>query len=200
MTAPASVVALLARRTDLTEPREWLVDETELLEIARERIALQRDLWQAVRDYETANRHLDEQVAAHRRAEARRTVTLETAETDADAAEWAARRAQQVTHDRRSRARLHAEANGLTYTWTAHTDADGYRHERHLLIAPAGHPALTDLPSWAPRPTPIRHAGGIIVPTLTEDTLEAVEAWLGLPHDPSAGSPPPLRYPKESDR
>lgn len=109
MTAPASLAALLTRRDDLTEPREWLVDETEPLEVARERIALQQALWHAVRDYETANRRLDARAAAYDRAAARR-------------------------------------------------------------------------------------AGGVIVPTLDGDTLEAVESWLGLPHDPAAGGPPPFRY------
>lgn len=192
----ANLADLLARRADLTEPTEWLVDETEPLEVARERVALQQALWQAVRDYETANRRLDEQAAAHRRAETRRTATLETAETDAHAAKWAAIHAEQVANDRRSRVRLHAEANGLTYTERVHTDAAGDRHERHLLIAPTGHPALTDLPPWAPTPALIRHAGGVIVPTLDGDTLEAVESWLGLPSDPAAGGPPPLRYPQ----
>lgn len=196
----ANLDALLARRADLTEPTEWLVDETEPLEIARERIGLQRALWQAVRDYETANRHLDEQAAAHRRAEARRAAQLEAAETDAETAEWADRRAEQVANDRRSRVRLHAEAQGLTYTERVHTDAAGHRNERHLLTAPAGHPALTDLPPWAPTPALIRHAGGVIVPTLDGDTLEAVESWLGLPSDPAAGGPPPYRYPQGADR
>lgn len=191
----ANLADLLARRADLTEPTEWQVDETEPLEIARDRIALQRALWQAVRDYETANRHLDEQAAAYRRAETRHAARLEAAETDADAAEWADRRAEQVANDRRGRVRLHAEAQGLTYTERVHTDADGHRHERHLLTAPAGHPALTDLPPWAPTPALIRHAGGVIVPTLEGDTLEAVEDWIGLPHD-LTGGPPPLRYPQ----
>lgn len=196
----ANLDALLARRADLTEPTEWLVDETEPLEIARERVALQQALWQAVHDYETANRRLDEQAAAQDRAAVRRTERAAAAEADADAAEWADRRAEQVANDRRSRVRLHAEAQGLTYTERVHTDAAGHRHERHLLTAPAGHPALTDLPPWAPTPTPIRHAGGVIVPTLEGDTLEAVEAWLGLSSDPAAGGPPPLRYPQRADR
>lgn len=198
MTAPASVAALLARRADLTEPREWLVDETEPLEIARERVALQQALWRAVRDYETANRHLDEQAAAHDRAEARRAARLEAAETEAEAAERAARRAEQMHRDRLGRVRLHAEAQGLTYLEHTYTDADGRRHERHLLTAPDGHPALTD--PAAPGGLPIRRGGGVIVPTLDGDTLEAVESWLGLPHDPSAGGPPPRRYPQGADR
>lgn len=200
MTAPASLAALLARRDDLTEPTEWQVDETGPLEIARERIALQQPLWHAARDYETANRRLDEQVLAHRRAEARRTATLETAETDAHAATWSAIHAEQVANDRRSRVRLHAEANGLTCTERIYTDAAGDHQERHLFIAPTGHPALTDIPPWAPTPTPIRHAGGVIVPTLDGDTLEAVESWLGLPHDPAAGGPPPFRYREQVTR
>ena len=197
MTAPDPLAGLLARRTDLTEPTEWLVDETEPLEIARERIALQRALWQAVHDYETANRRLDEQAAAHDRAAARRAEQVQTIDADADAADRAARRAEQVDRDRRGRVRLHAEAQGLAYVVDTSTDADGYRHERHLLTAPAGHPALTD-PGAAG--TPIRRAGGVIVPTLDGDTLEAVEAWLGLPSDPAAGGPPPYRYPQGADR
>ncbi|MEH6624190.1 MULTISPECIES: hypothetical protein [Dietzia] len=198
MTAPASLAALLARRDDLTEPREWLMDETEPLEIARERIALQRDLWHAVRDYETANRHLDEQAAGHRRAEARRAARREAADTDAETAEQTARRAAQVANDRRGRVRLHAEAQGLTYLEHTYTDADGIRHERHTLSAPDGHPALTDPAS--PGGLPIRRGGGVIVPTLDGDTLEAVEDWLGLPQDPSAGGPPPFRYRKQVTR
>ena len=198
MTAPASLAALLARRDDLTEPREWLVDETEPLEIARERVALQQALWQAVHEYETANRRLDEQTAAHRRAEARRAASLEATAASADAAEQAALRAEQVARDRRGRVRLHAEAQGLAYVVDTSTDADGYRHERHLLTAPAGHPALTD--PAAPGGLPIRRGGGVIVPTLDGDTLEAVEAWLGLPSDPAAGGPPPYRYPQGADR
>lgn len=198
MTAPASLAALLARRDDLTEPREWLVDETEPLEIARERIALQQALWHAGRDYETANRRLDEQAAAHDRAKVRRAARLEDAETNADAAEQAARRAAQVANDRRGRVRLHAEAQGLTYLEDAYTDADEYRHERHTLTAPSGHPALTD--PAAPGGLPIRRGGGVIVPTLDGDTLEAVEDWLGLPHDPTAGGPPPFRYPEQVTR
>lgn len=198
MTAPASLAALLARRDDLSKPTEWLVDETEPLEIARERVALQRDLWHAVREYETANRRLDEQAAAHRRAEARRAARLEVAATDAETAEQAARRAEQVARDRRGRVRLHAEAQGLAYLEHAYTDADGIRHERHLLTAPEGHPALTD--PAAPGGLPIRRGGGVIVPTLDGDTLEAVESWLGLPHDPSAGGPPAYRYPQRADQ
>lgn len=198
MTAPASLAALLARRADLTEPTEWLVDETEPLEIARERVALQQALWQAVHEYETANRRLDEQTASHRRAEARRAARLEAAATDAETAEQAARRAAQVANDRRGRVRLHAEAQGLTYLEHTYTDADGIRHERHTLTAPDGHPALTD--PAAPGGLPIRRGGGVIVPTLDGDTLEAVEDWLGLPHDPFAGGPPPFRYPRQADR
>lgn len=198
MTAPASLAGLLARRDDLTEPREWLVDETEPLEIARERVALQQALWQAVHEYETANRRLDEQTAGHRRAEARRAARLEVAATDAETAEQAARRAAQIANDRRGRVRLHAEAQGLTYLEHTYTDADGIRHERHTLTAPDGHPALTD--PAAPGGLPIRRGGGVIVPTLDGDTLEAVEDWLGLPHDPAAGGPPPLRYPQGADR
>ena len=197
MTAPDPLAGLLARRTDLTEPTEWLVDETEPLEIARERIALQRALWQAVHDYETANRRLDEQAAAHDRAAARRAEQVQTIDADADAADRAARRAEQVDRDRRGRVRLHAEAQGLAYVVDTSTDADGYRHERHLLTAPAGHPALTDPGAAGPL---IRRAGGVIVPTLDGDTLEAVEAWLGLPSDPAAGGPPPYRYPQGADR
>src|SRR5699024_11108926 len=44
----ANLADLLARRADLTEPTEWLVDEPEPLEVARERVALQQALWQAV--------------------------------------------------------------------------------------------------------------------------------------------------------
>lgn len=198
MTAPASLAALLARRDDLSKPTEWLVDETEPLEIARERVALQQALWQAVHEYETANRRLDEQTASHRRAEARRAARLEVAATDAETAEQAARRAAQVANDRRGRVRLHAEAQGLAYLEHAYTDADGIRHERHLLTAPDGHPALTD--PAAPGGLPIRRGGGVIVPSLDGDTLEAVEAWLGLPSDPAAGGPPPYRYPQGADR
>lgn len=199
MTAPAPLAALLARRDDLSEPTEWQVDDAEPLEVARERVALQRALWQAVRDYEQANRRLDARAAAHDRAAARRVAELEDADAYAEAAEQADRRAEQVARDRRGRVRLHAEAQGLAYIVDTFTDADGRHTERHLLTAPAGHAALTD--SGAPAGSlPIRRAGGVIVPTLDGDTLEAVESWLGLPHDPAAGGPPPLRYRKQVTR
>lgn len=193
----AHLEGLLARRPDLTEPTEWLVDETEPLEVALERVRLQQALWRAVADYETANRRLDARADALDRAEHNRAASLEATAASADAAEWEARRAEQIDRDRRGRVRLHAEAQGLRYVVDAHTDADGYRHERHLLTAPAGHPALTDPGAAGPL---IRRAGGVIVPTLEADTLEAVEAWLGLPSDPSAGGPPPYRYPQGADR
>lgn len=199
MTAPASLAALLARRDDLTEPREWLVDETEPLEIARERIALQQALWQVVRDYETANRRLDARAAAYDRAAARRAGVLEDANAHAEAAEQAARRTEQVARDRRGRVQLHAEAQGLAYVVDSFTDADGRRTERHLLTAPVGHPALTD-PDAPAGSRPIRRAGGVLVPTLDGDTLEAVESWLGLLHDPVAGGPPPFRYREQVTR
>lgn len=195
----ANLAALLARRADLTEPTTWQVDDREPLEVARERVALQQALWQAVADYEQANRRLDARAAALDKAAARRAATVKSSEAEADAAQWQAHLDQQFLNDRRSRVRIHAEAQGLNYVVDSHTDENGTRHERHLLIAPAGHPALTDSGASGGS-LPIRRAGGLIVPTLDGDTLEAVENWIGLPHDPSVGGPPPLRYPQGARR
>lgn len=197
MTAEQQVdprTAVFARQPDLTPPTEFLVDESEPFTVAHERIQLQLELWEAVRHYERESRRLDA-VAAGMAARVEREAeldALEAARQDADAIrERAERRAAQVMADRRGRVQLWASQRGLAYVVQTSTDRHGDTHERHLLTAPNGHPDLA-VPPWVTHRPLVHPNGQVIVQTVQGDSLEAVESWLGLPHDPSKpGTPRP---------
>jgi hypothetical protein len=98
--------------------------------------------------------------------------------------------------DRRSRVHLWAAQRGLRYVVTASTDHNGNRTEQHRLTAPAGHLDL-ELEPWE-YARPLLLDSQQVVPSVKGDTLDAVETWLGLPHDPAeSGTPRPARTPRE---
>lgn len=190
-----TAATIFDRHADLTPP-EYLTDDAEPFSVQYARVQTQVELWEAVRQYEQQNRTLDAQAVAIERAEARaeQADTDDTAETEARAA----RRAEQTLADRRSRVHLWASQRGLRYVVSTHTDHHGNRTEQHRLTAPAGHLDL-ELEPWE-NATPLLLGSQQVVHSVKGETLESVESWLGLPHDPTAsGTPRPSRTPALPD-
>lgn len=190
MTEPS----IYSRRPDLTPP-EHLVDDADPVGVTLQRLTLQVDLWEAVRQYEQGQRRLDAEAAAliaRHEADATGPGSIHGLDTTAlDLAELAAIHTEQ---DRRRRVTLWAEQRGLRHQVETSTDAEGVTRTRHLLTAPAGHPDLATPPWHASRPAIVQ--GQHLVQTVPADTLAAVETWLGLPHDPTAdGTPAPTPHP-----
>lgn len=190
-TETLTAATVFDRRTDLTPP-EYLTDDAEPFSVQYARVQTQVELWEAVRHYEQQNRTLDAQAVAIERA-ATRAEQADTEDT-AEAEARTARRAEQALADRRSRVHLWASQRGLRYVVSTRTDHHGNRTEQHRLTAPAGHLDL-ELEPWE-NTTPLMLDSQQVVHSVKGDTLESVESWLGLPHDPTAsGTPRPSRTP-----
>lgn len=194
MTGQHPDLFLFQRRAHLNTP-DYRVDHTEPADIAHQRIQTQADLWAAIETYEQANRRLDGQLSYREAAAAQRRRAAHqdeiAARADARADLWA----EQNRADRIQRAAVWAEQRGLRHEVDTFTDGHGDRHERHLLTAPAGHPDLA-VPAWQSPSLAAVVDGQQVVPTVDGVTLEAVETWLGLPHDPAkSGAPQPTPHP-----
>lgn len=188
-----TTAAVFDRHADLTPP-EYVTDDAEPFSVQYARVQTQVELWEAVRRYEQQNRSLDAEAAAIERAldRAEQAEALDPTE-DRERAE---RRAEQAMADRRSRVHLWATQRGLRYVVTASTDHNGNRTEQHRLTAPAGHLDL-ELEPWE-YARPLLLDSQQVVPSVKGDTLDAVESWLGLPHDPAeSGTPRPARIARE---
>jgi len=188
--------AVFQRQPDLTQPT-YLVDDTEPFAVQYQRVQLQAELWEHIRRYEEEHRRLDAQVAAIRRRETAEVEQQRREEAGLDPValqQRADRLREQREHQRRGRVELWARQRGLTYHYATSTDERGDLIERHLLTAPQGHPDL-GVPPWKTF-RPVIHAGQVLVPTVRDESLQAVEQWLGLPSDPAkSGTPQPTPHP-----
>lgn len=185
-TPPATDAALFARRSSLTEP-EYPVDPGEPVRVQHARVQAMVTLWAAVVDYERTMQRIDRAAAALANAatEGPRAIRGGDAlEHEQRAERYAAR----VMADRLSRVDLWAHQAGLRHVVQAYTDGHGIHRERHLLTAPPGHPALEVQP-WE-HPSALLVDGQTVVPGVRADTLDAVEDYLGLPHDPNRSGTP----------
>lgn len=188
-----TAAAVFDRHADLAPP-EYVTDDAEPFSVQYARVQTQVELWEAVRRYEQQNRTLDAEAAAIERAldRAEQAEALDPYEEQ----ERAARRAEQTMADRRSRVHLWAAQRGLRHVVTTSTDHNGNRTDQHRLTAPAGHPDL-ELEPWE-HARPLLLDSQQVVPSVKGDTLDAVESWLGLPHDPAeSGTPRPARIARE---
>ena len=184
-------------RRDNLDPPEFPVDDTEPVSVQLARVQLCVALWEEIRRFEAAQRDLDARADAIARRREQNAVQQQLEATGQDAHTVQARAERlyaQRDADRRGRVDLWASQRGLTYCIDTARDQAGRTIERHLLTAPAGHPDLAGPPWKTVRP--ITYRGQLLVPTVPGETLEAIESWLGLPHDPaSSGTPQPSPHP-----
>lgn len=158
------------------------LDDTEPETIRRARVDAAVELWTAAQRYERELRRLDK-VAADipaARAAARRAAEQQ------DERYRAERRAVQRDADQLARIRLAASQRGLRYDAVTTTLPNLAPTTVHRLIAPPGHPDLTQ-PAWITT-RPVHAGGGLEVPD-AGPSLEAVLRFLGLPDDPGTGGP-----------